>query len=79
MGRRDETRLFRRNLWVAWQDWDNFHFRRQIDDKIVQDIAVVNHVPWKYQNQNGTFEKMQNHTELDTWNMECLGSNALSF
>ena len=37
-------------LWVAWQDWDNFHFRRQVDQEIVQDIAVVDHQAWKYKN-----------------------------
>lgn len=41
-------------LWVAWQDWDNFHFRRQVDQKIVQDIAVVDHRAWKYKNGSWT-------------------------
>jgi hypothetical protein len=37
-------------LWVAWQDWDNFHFRRQVDQEIVQDIVVLDHKAWKYKN-----------------------------
>ncbi len=41
-------------LWVAWQDWDNFHFRRQVDQKTVQDIAVVDRRAWKYKNGSWT-------------------------
>ena len=56
-------------LWVAWQDWDNFHFRRQIDEKIVQDIVVRNHHPWKYQNQ-----KWESRDDAEPYRVELRGT-----
>ena len=35
-------------LKIDWLNWDNFHVERRVDDKIVQDVCVVDHVAWKY-------------------------------